>query len=385
MAKRRRVRTDGSPRLCAPDARHRHWRVVWSQKGRSKRLSTGTSDEALARRFFTEWQAALARSPEVFTINDICDAYYADRVAKPVLRPENIAQRLKPIRKYFGPGPASTVTRERVRAYIAARRKDERKPAPGAKLARKGKVQDATIDTELRALRAALKWAEKGNWFGEHGRAPHVETVGGGHARQRYLMPSEVERLVAALQSPETYPHTRTIVMIALMTAQRGGAIKELRWSNVDFDRNIIWFPPARSRLKSRVNTPMQPALAAHLLHARAGARSEWVVEWQARPVASVRKSFRALIQRAGLKDVGFHDLRRTAASLAVQRGASFAEVAALLGDDEAVVRRHYAMFDPQFLSGILHRIDAIAYAPVARMDVAPVGEDDQNPNKPGS
>lgn len=363
MAKRRRLRTDGSPRLAAPDKRNAHWRIVWSEAGRSKRLSTGTADEALARRFFAQWQAAQARPPETFSVNDVCDAYYADRLAKPVLRPENIAQRLKPIRAFFGHGPASTVTRERVRAYIAKRRKDEIGAAPGARTARKGRVQDATVDTELRALRAALKWAERGNWFGVNGRAPHVETVGGGHARQRYLMPAEVEKLVAALQSPDTYPHTRTIVMIALMTAQRGGAIKELKWEHIDFDRNIIWFPPGRSRLKNRVNTPMQPALAAHLRQAREAALSECVVEWRAGPVASVRKSFAALVKRAGLKDVTFHDLRRTAASLAVQRGASFAEVAALLGDDEAVVRRHYAMFDPQFLSGILTRIDAIAYA----------------------
>ena len=154
MAKRRRIRTDGSPRLVAPDKRHRHWRIVWTVAGRSKRLSTGTADEAVAKRFFAEWKAQQARPPETFTINDVCDAYYADRVAKPVLRPENIAQRLKPIREFFGHGPASTITRGRIREYVAKRRKQSLKPAPGAKTTRAGKVQDATIDTELRALRA---------------------------------------------------------------------------------------------------------------------------------------------------------------------------------------------------------------------------------------
>lgn len=372
MRKRKRVRTDGSPRL-GPKAGSPFIHIHWSEAGRSRRLSTGTIDAKLAEGFLINWLATRAPKPNNPTVNDICDAYYQDRVEKPVARPENIAQRLKPIREFFGAGDASSVTHARIRAYTKKRRGESKKPAPGAKSAPTETVSDATIDTELRAFRHALKWAHKHGWID---REIYVETPGGNQPRRRFLLPSEVERLIAALEDKRTKPHVRTLVLIALYTAQRGGAIRELKWEHVDFERSILWFPPGRSRLKNRVSVPMVPALAHHLAALKATPATDYrktkvwpriyVVEWLGKPISSARTAFEGVIQRAGLDDVTFHDLRRTAASLALQRGASFSEVAALLGDDEAVVRQHYAMFGPDFLANIVQRLEHIANAPLA-------------------
>lgn len=372
MRKRKRVRTDGSPRIGAK-AGSPYLHILWTENGRSKRLSTGTIDEERAAGFLTDWLAARVQRPKNPTVNEIADAYYADRLEAEVVYPQTIQQRLKPIRAFFGSGLVSSVTHERVRSYIRQRRKEGLKPAPGAKNPRTGIVKDATIDAELRALRQALSWAEKHQWID---RAPYVETPGGNIPRRRFLAPSEVSDLVSALENPKTQAHTRTLVLIALWTAQRGVGIRELKWEHVDFERSILWFPPGRSRLKNRVSMKIGPALLSHLEATKAAlfaeaegegrAPPEFVVEWRGKPIASARKAFASVVARAGLKDVRFHDLRRTAASLALQRGSSFAEVAALLGDDEAIVRQHYAMFDPEFLSGIAQRLEHIAYAPPA-------------------
>lgn len=373
MRKRKRVRTDGSPRL-GPKSGSPFIHIHWTEAGRSRRLSTGTTDAKLAEGFLINWLATREPKPNNPTVNDVCDAYYKDRLEKPVARPENITQRLKPIRAFFGAGDASSVTHARIRAYIAKRRGEAKKSAPGVKTQPTGTVSDATIDTELRAFRHALKWAHKRGWID---REIYVETPGGNQPRRRFLQPSEIERLVAALEDKRTKPHVRTLVLIALYTAQRGGAIRELKWEeHVDFERSILWFPPGRSRLKNRVSVPMVPALWRHLAMLKATPALsykrdvEWprvyVVEWKGKPIDSARTAFNSVIERAGLEDVTFHDLRRTAASLALQRGASFSEVAALLGDDEAVVRQHYAMFGPDFLANIVQRLEHIANAPVA-------------------
>jgi len=372
MRRRKVVRTDGSPRLGAKTGSP-YIHIIWSEAGRSRRLSTGTTDEEQAKGFLTNWLADRHPKPKNPTVNAVCDGYYQDRVEKPVARPENIESRLKPIREFFGAGLASSVTHDRVRAYIKQRRNTVRKAAPGVKTPPTELVSDATIDTELRALRHALKWAEKHQWIA---KAPYIETPGGNQPRRRFLAPSEIEKLVAALEHKKTKPHARTLVLIALWTAQRGGAIRELKWEHVDFERSILWFPPSRSRLKNRVSVPMVPALAKHLATLKATpARSfsgeveyprVYVVEWLGRPITSARTAFASVLERAGLEDVTFHDLRRTAASLALQRGATFSEVAALLGDDEAVVRQHYAMFGPDFLANIVQRLEHIAYAPPA-------------------
>lgn len=381
MRKRKRVRTDGSPRI-GTKAGSPYLHVLWSEGGRSRRLSTGTADPTRAEGFLIDWLASRTPKPKNPTVNQIADAYHADRVEAGVVFPATIAQRLKPIREFFGAGLVSSVTHDRVRAYVRKRRGDGIKPAPGAKSPRTGPVKDATIDAELRALRQALAWAEKHGWID---RAPYVETPGGNQPRRRFLAPSEVAALVAALEDKKTRSHTRTLVLIALWTAQRGVSIRELKWEHVDFERGVLWFPPGRSKLKNRVSVKIGPALLGHLAHVKAAlfaaaedgerAPPTYVVEWLGEPIASARKAFAGVVARAGLKDVRFHDLRRTAASLALQRGASFAEVAALLGDDEAIVRQHYAMFEPEFLSGIVARLEHLACAPVGHIEAAESGE----------
>jgi len=59
------------------------------------------------------------------------------------------------------------------------------------------------------------------------------------------------------------------------------------------------------------------------------------------RPVARVTKGFKRAVERSGIASCTIHDLRRTCASWLLQEGASFAQVAAYLGDTEDMIRRH--------------------------------------------
>lgn len=60
------------------------------------------------------------------------------------------------------------------------------------------------------------------------------------------------------------------------------------------------------------------------------------------------RKAFDGLVERAGLADVTFHDLRRTFASLLVSKGVSLYKVAKWLGDELETVQQHYGHLIPQ-------------------------------------
>lgn len=355
MGRNRKDRERGKPSLKRPrinGKRSRVWYVCWSDDEGSHRVSTREDDEEIvrgriapgprARQFFAEYMAArtVAKGSAAHTLEAMADAYYEDRKKKPVRYPKTIAQRLKPIRAKFGLLAPTSLSYELIDEFIDERRKDG--------------VSDATIDAELRALRQVLKFAKKRRWIAD---VPDVHTPGGNKPRNRFLSDAEVKRLVEALDHPDTAPHIKTFVMLALYTAQRGGAIRELKWDNIDFERGIVWAAPARSRLKNRVSVPMTAGLHAHLRAVREFADTEWVIEWQRAPVSNVKTGFKALLKRADLSNVTVHDLRRTAASIALRRGSSFAEVAALLGDDESVVRRHYAQFEPEYLANTVARI----------------------------
>lgn len=280
-----------------------------------------------------------ALPPERFSVGDLCDAYLKDREEDPnVQYPKAIKNSLQHIKKHFGGLPPSMVTRATVRMYISARRKE---------------VLDSTIDKELRFLRQALKYGVKEGWITQE---PAVETPGQGAARERFLTRSEF----AALYFHSSPLHLRVFLALAISTAARGKHILALRWENIDFEAGMVRYPKASIRSKKRTaQVPMNAPLRSILTAAyKARGPSGHVVEWNGYKVKSVRKAYERAIELSGLTNAHRHDLRRTAASWAVQDGRTFEEVATMLGDTVEMTRKHYAMFSPTYLRGV---VDSIA------------------------
>jgi len=315
------------------------WYVVWTHRGRSHRVSTKTTDKVAAGRFLAQFAAIQAAPPERFTIEDLADAYLAEREANPKVRyPKAIANALRHIKRELGALPPSLLSRLTVRSYITARRGDG--------------VMDATIDKELRFLRQALKFGVREGWME---REPHVETPGGSAPRQRFLSRLEF----ASIYFHASPLHLRTFLALAICTLARGKHILALTWDRVDFDRGVVWFAPHDPRSKKRTQpAPMNAPLRHALLKAKEAAETPFVIEWAGKPVKSVRKAYERAVKAAGLVDAHRHDLRRSGASWAIQDGHSFDAVAALLGDSVDMTRRTYAVFSPTYLQGV---VDSIA------------------------
>jgi integrase len=70
---------------------------------------------------------------------------------------------------------------------------------------------------------------------------------------------------------------------------------------------------------------------------------------------------FKRLAKKAGLPDgIRFHDMRHTAATLALERGESIKAVAAMLGDTEATVMRVYAHATPLMQESLTATMDSL-------------------------
>lgn len=270
-------------------------------------------------------------------MNDLCDAYLKTREEDPhVAYPKAIRNSLGHVKLHFGGLPPSMVSRATVRTYVTQRRK---------------LVKDATISKELRFLRQALKFGVREGWMD---REPYVELPGEGEARERFLTREEFARLYFHA-SPL---HLRVFLALAISTAQRGKHILALTWDRIDFDAGLVRYRKANPRSKKRTATvPMSRGLRAVLLAAHKAAQTPYVVEWSGKPVKSVRRAYERACRLAGLDDAHRHDLRRTAASWAVQAGVSFDEVAAMLGDTVETTRKHYAMLSPDYLAGVVEAI----------------------------
>ena len=61
---------------------------------------------------------------------------------------------------------------------------------------------------------------------------------------------------------------------------------------------------------------------------------------------------------RAGLTDVRVHDCRRSGATWAFMDGIPLDTVAAYLGDDPVMCRKHYAHLEKGYLDTVAHSLD---------------------------
>ncbi len=68
-------------------------------------------------------------------------------------------------------------------------------------------------------------------------------------------------------------------------------------------------------------------------------------------------------MERAELKDVRFHDLRHTAASHMVMRGASLREVQEVLGHRTFAMTLRYSHLSPAHLRSAVDRLDGLTTA----------------------
>ena len=177
-------------------------------------------------------------------------------------------------------------------------------------------------------------------------------------ARDRYLSKSELARLLwAAWRNPRA-KHLVRFILIGLYSSTRHEAILRLQWMPnlqggwVDLEQRLIHRKGVRQSETNKRRPPVgiSRRLGAHLERWRRAPQGQHVVEYDGQPIRSIRRAFKTARIAAGLgPDVVPHTLRHTFASWAVQRGASFTEVAEALGTTEAMVRRVYGHLHPEY------------------------------------
>lgn len=130
-------------------------------------------------------------------------------------------------------------------------------------------------------------------------------------ARRRVLSAAEMGALLDALKAHETPAHLAGFVALSIYTGQRGVHIKALRWEHVDLDGGMLYFTrsnPAAAENKQTADVPIAKALRPHLEALQKLARTPYVIEWDDKPVTSLKRSWAGLLRRAGIADLRIHD-----------------------------------------------------------------------------
>lgn len=156
-------------------------------------------------------------------------------------------------------------------------------------------------------------------------------------SRLRVLTDDEVSKLLSALESTGRRSHwTKPAVQLALATAMRRGELLSLRWEHIDLQGRTAFLPDTKNGDSRTV--PLS-SVAVQVLAALPRHISGVVI-----PVKyfTLEAAFKRGVRRAGLDEVRFHDLRRTAITHMAKKLPNVIELAAVSGHKSLMVLKRY-------------------------------------------
>lgn len=176
----------------------------------------------------------------------------------------------------------------------------------------------------------------------------------------RFLSDDERARLLEACKASKN-KHLYLIVLLAISTGARQGEIMGLTWDDVMFDSRRIVLRDTKNT-ETRAAPLVGPAfdlLKAHnkvrridtkLVFPREGAQGN-------KPI-SIRESWERAVDKAGIQNFRFHDLRHTCASYLAMNGATLAEIAEILGHKTLSMVKRYTHLSDQHVSSVVERMN---------------------------
>jgi integrase len=159
--------------------------------------------------------------------------------------------------------------------------------------------------------------------------------------RDRFVQPRELPALMEAIGKEENI-FVQAFFLLALFTGQRKGELLSMRWADLDFDRNIWRLPETKPGRPHLLPLPTPALNILERLPRVSG--NEFVFPGRnGDHLVNVDKRWRQIRERAKLKDVHIHDLRRTLGSYLATRGDSLILIGKALGHSQVQTTAVYA------------------------------------------
>lgn len=344
--------------------------AVWVILDGSKETSTGfgagdrtDAEKALSEYLTQKYQPERRQRPITeILIADVIGIYLRD-VVPGLARPQKTADRAVRLLAWWGEKTLADVTGANCRAYASWREGH----VPSIKGGRKDTGGGARRD--LQDLSAAIGHHHK---EGLHREEIRVVLPAKGEARQRWLTRDEVAKLLWTCwktreiqEGSETKKrplrHLVRFLLLGIYTGSRPGAVFSASWfsgpgrSFVDIDSRVF-HRRAEGTAETNKRQPavkLSPRLLAHLRRwKRLDEKTNrlWVIEFDAKPVQSVKVALGRAIALAGLPGgVSAYTLRHSCASWLVAKGLPTRKIAEFLGTSEAMIIKHYGHLAPDY------------------------------------
>ncbi len=295
------------------------------------------------------------------------------------VRAYNTAQNhLKILTQFFGKRAIGSLTSQSLTDYrrwrlaIGSRH-------PAAKDASKFvPVKLATINRELSAMRRMMRYAYAEGWLSKDifFKAGVIDTSAE-MERTRRLSDSEEARLLAACQGTRSVrykrirhgkteeilathnadnPHLKAIILLAIDAGMRRGEMLKLRWQDIDFDANLIRVLGTNRKTERERLAPLTERVKSELYRVREFTSGEMPF-----PFADFKRSWATAKKIAGIEDLHFHDLRRTAITRWILQGQPIALAGKIAGHTNIeTTMKHYTSADADIVHAFTEKMNTI-------------------------
>jgi len=301
------------------------WYVGWidpAGKKRCKSCGPGREGKRRAEKLATKTDAELITGTYQDKTNATWQVFrkeYETQVMAGMEAPTREAMKhcLDHFQRILKPVRMRGITSLALASYVAKRRQEH-------VAGRDRPVSPATVNKELRHVRAALRKAARWNYLA---KVPEFDFLREPEKLPTYVTPEHFAKIyqacdVAKYPAGQPYPPAdwwRALLMMGYLTGWRIGAILALRREDVDLDAGTAISRAADNKGKRDQLVPLHPVVVAHLrkLAALTPTFFPWPMHHRRLWFEFVRIQEEADVNLVGAKrHYGFHDLRRAFATM---------------------------------------------------------------------
>ena len=172
-------------------------------------------------------------------------------------------------------------------------------------------------------------------------------------SRDRFLRADEIHAFFTALGHEETPQIWQDFFTVALLTGARRANVLAMKWADLELERGLWKIPESESKNSEPLLCVLPPQAVEilqrrHADNAAQGTPSEFVFP-SSNPTGHVtepKSAWTRILERAGIKNLRLHDLRRTLGSWQAATGASLPIIGRSLGHKNIATTAVYARLD---------------------------------------
>ena len=221
---------------------------------------------------------------------------------------------------------------------------------------REGRAANATINRELAALKRMFRLGQYAT-PPKVNRVPRIPKLQEDNIRKGFLEDGQFEKIVA--YCPELW--FRSIIEVGRTYGWRFGELMRLRVGQIDLLANVIRLEPGTTKNKDGREVTMTRTVRALLAECVAGKQAEESVFSRAngKAVLDFRETWKKACAAAGVPNLLFHDLRRTAARNLRRAGVAEGIIMKIGGWRTRSVFERYAIVSQSDISDALAKLEA--------------------------